>query len=449
MATPFKLPELGENIETAQIVKVLVEVGDEVAADQPLFEAETNKATVEVPADGAGVVTEVHVSEGDEVSVGSVLLMLGDAGEVGEPAEKTEEKAAPEEKPPAAPEEDTAPEPAPAEQPAPDAERQAGPEPSEKSAPAPAPPASPPTGARVPAAPSVRKFARELGLDIARVTGSGPQGRVSVEDVKRYAKRLHERTAVTPPVPGTTALPPLPNFEKWGPVEREKMSNIRRVTAEHLTHCWSQIAHVTQFDRADITELDVLRKKYADRAAKQGGKLTMAVMVVKIAAAALKVFPRFNASVDMPNREIVLKKFINVGIAVSAPHGLLVPVLRDVDRKNMVQIAVEASEIAAKARDGKVSLEELQGGTFTVTNLGSIGGTHFTPIVNYPEVAILGMGRAYTEPGYNEQGEIVPRTLLPLSLSYDHRIIDGADGARFLRWVVEAIEQPLLLALEG
>ena len=448
MATPFKLPELGENIEAAQIVKVLVEVGDKVAADQAVFEAETNKATVEVPADRAGVVTEVHVSEGDEVSVGAVLLMLGDAAEVGEPAENTEETPPPEEEPPEGPEEDAPAEPEPEEQPAQGVQTEAESEPSEEPPPASAAPAPAP-GARVPAAPSVRKFAREIGIEIARVPGSGPEGRVGIDDVKRYAKNLHEQAAVTPPVPGTTALPPLPNFEKWGAVEREKMSNIRRVTAEHLTHCWSQIAHVTQFDRADITELEVLRKKYADRATKQGGKLTMAVMVVKIAAAALKVFPRFNASVDMPNREIVLKKFINIGIAVSAPHGLLVPVLRNVDRKNMVQIAVEVSEIAAKAREGKVSLEELQGGTFTVTNLGSIGGTHFTPIVNYPEVAILGMGRAYTEPGYNEQGDIVPRTLLPLSLSYDHRIVDGADGARFLRWIVDAIEQPLLLSLEG
>jgi pyruvate dehydrogenase E2 component (dihydrolipoamide acetyltransferase) len=434
MARPFKLPELGENIETAQIVRVVVAVGDTVKAEQPLFEAETNKATVEIPATEGGVVTEIRVSEGDEVNVGDVLLLIGDDAELGEPAEKepSAQAAEPAAAKPAA---------------------EAGPEPEGGGAPEmppePEPAAPRPAGVSVPAAPSVRRFAREIGVDIARVRGTGPEGRVSIEDVKAHARQFNQRAAVTPPIPGATALPPLPDFAKWGAVRREKMSNIRRATAEHLTHCWTQIAHVTQFDKADVTELDALRRKYAERATAEGGKLTMAVMVVKVAASALKMFPRFNASVDMVKREIIYKDFVNIGIAVGTDRGLLVPVLRDVDRKNMVRIAVEVSELAEKTRKGEVSIEDLQGGTFTVTNLGSIGGTHFTPIVNYPEVAILGMGRAYREAGFSESGEVEQRWVLPLSLSYDHRLIDGADGARFLRWVVEAIEQPLLLSLEG
>jgi pyruvate dehydrogenase E2 component (dihydrolipoamide acetyltransferase) len=293
----------------------------------------------------------------------------------------------------------------------------------------------------------VRRFAREIGIELARVTGSGPNGRVSVEDVKAFARKLNEgaaaRPAATPPVEA-----PLPNFARWGEVERKPMSHIRRATAEHLVECWNRIPHVTHFDKADITELETLRRKFAPKAEAQGGKLTMAVMVVKAAAAALKVFPKFNSSIDMARREIVFKKYCHVGIAVNTERGLLVPVLRDADRKNMIQIAVEVNQIAEKARKGKLALEDMQGGCFTVTNLGRVAGTYFTPIVNHPEVAILGMGRTFEEARF-VNGTCVPRTVLPLSLSYDHRLIDGADGAEFLRWIVEAIEEPLLLSLQG
>jgi pyruvate dehydrogenase E2 component (dihydrolipoamide acetyltransferase) len=291
----------------------------------------------------------------------------------------------------------------------------------------------------------VRRFAREIGIDVDTVEGTGPHGRVSLDDVKRHARVQNQRRAEGL----TVRTPPLPDFSRWGEVHREAMSSIRRATAEHMAVCWSNIPHVTHFESADITKLDWLRKKYADRAAAQGGKLTMAVMIVKIVAEALKKFPKFNASIDVEKREIVYKDYIHVGIAVATERGLLVPVLRDTGRKNMVQLAAEVDAIAKKAREGSLSMDDLGGGTFTVTNLGAIGGSFFTPIINHPEVAILGMGRASRQPTVNEAGEIEIRTILPLSLSYDHRLIDGAEAARFARWIAEAIEEPLLLSLEG
>ncbi len=436
MATEFKLPELGENIESIQVVKIMVAPGDVVAIDQPVLELETDKATIEVPSSIAGTVSAVTVSEGDEIQVGQTILELGDASE-GEAA------AAPE----------TTPEPAPAASPEPVAAPQ--PEvptaPAESSAPVPAAvvPASE-SDARVAAAPSVRKFAREIGIVLSEVPGSGAHGRVSKDDVKRYAKQLNEgRVApVGGGVASGVALPPLPDFSKWGEVEAKKMSVIRFKTAEHMALSWSQVPHVTIQDKADITELEVLRKQYADLAAKEGGKLTMAVMVCKVVAQALVKFPAFNASVDMAGKKIIYKSYVNLGVAVSTPRGLMVPVIRDADQKNMVQLAAEIQDMAGKCRDGKIQLEDLEGGTFTVTNLGRICGTHFTPIINYPEVAILGMGRGYEEPLVVD-GSISKRTVLPLSLSFDHRVIDGSDGAAFMGWVKEAIEQPLVLALNG
>jgi pyruvate dehydrogenase E2 component (dihydrolipoamide acetyltransferase) len=308
-----------------------------------------------------------------------------------------------------------------------------------------------PTSAQVqvPASPSVRRFAREIGIEIGSVPGTGPQGRISTDDVKAYAKKLNagRGTSAVGQSAGMPSLPPLPEFEKWGETKRESMSPVRLKTARQMQLCWSQIPHVTQFNQADITEIEQLRKQYAKRAEAVGGKLTMAVMVVKVVASALKMFPKFNCSIDMETKEIIYKDFVNVGIAVNTPRGLLVPVLRDVDKKNMVEISAQVMEVAEKARTGRVSMDDLSGGTFTVTNLGSIGGTHFTPIINFPEVAILGMGRAFQMASIVEGGG--PRMVLPLSLSYDHRIIDGAEGAAFLKWIVDAVEQPLLLSLEG
>jgi len=309
-------------------------------------------------------------------------------------------------------------------------------------------------GRVAPASPSVRRLAREVGVDINAVQGTGPAGRISQEDVKEHARRILSSVgSATAPAgagraPGRPSVPALPNFEKWGEVEREPMSNIRRKTAEHLSLAWNTIPHVTQFDKADITSLEELRKKYAQVVEKAGGKLTVTSILVKVLGAAVKQFPQFNASVDTEKAEIAFKKYVNVGVAVDTDRGLLVPVIRDVDQKNITQIAIEVQKAAEKARARKLTLEEMDGGGITISNLGGIGGTAFTPIVNWPEAAILGVSRGSLEPVYRD-GAFVPRLMLPLSLSYDHRLIDGADAIRFLRWVAEALEQPFLLSLHG
>ncbi|MFO7903334.1 MAG: dihydrolipoamide acetyltransferase family protein [Planctomycetota bacterium] len=441
MATEFKLPELGENIETIQVASVLVKEGDTVAAGQAVLEVETDKASLEVPCPYNGIVKSIEVKEGEDTSVGQTVMTI-----------ESEEQAKTEEPETAAPqaEQATEAESRPESRPSPPpAQEEPSLEPGEAAPPKteaapPPPPPSRTSATPVPAAPSVRRFAREIGVEIGDVPGSGPEGRVSIEDVKAHAKRMNrERPAAATPA---VSAPPLPDFEQWGAVDRQRMSGIRRKTAEHLSMSWRMIPHVTVHDTADITQLEPLRKQYADRAQKAGGKLTMAVMVCKVVAAALKVFPKLNASVDMDKREVVYKKYVNLGVAVSTDRGLLVPVIRDADQKNMVQMAAEISRIAQKAREGSLDVSDMQGGTFTVTNLGRFGGGYFTPVINYPEVAILGMGRAYPQAGVNGG---VDRTVLPLSLSFDHRVIDGADGAKFLGWMTEAIQQPLILALEG
>ncbi|MGH9350886.1 MAG: 2-oxo acid dehydrogenase subunit E2, partial [Terriglobia bacterium] len=297
-----------------------------------------------------------------------------------------------------------------------------------------------------PAAPSVRRVARETGVDINLVPGTGPGGRISAEDVMHYAREIVRSKSAG----GGAGVPaaPLPDFRKWGEVESQPMSNIRRKTAERLAQAWAAIPQVTQYDKADITKLEELRKQYASRAEKAGGKLTVTAIALKVAAAALQLFPQFAASVDAARNEIIYKKYCHIGVAVDTDRGLLVPVVRDVVRKNIAQLSAELSQLADKARNKKLGLEEMEGGVFTITNLGGIGGTYFSPIVNYPEVAILGLSRSQMEPVY-VNGQFAPRLMLPLSLSYDHRLIDGADAARFLRWVAEAIEQPFLLSLEG
>ena len=273
--------------------------------------------------------------------------------------------------------------------------------------------------------------------------GTGNGGRILSGDVVRTARSLLEAARS-----GAAAPPPLPDFSRWGEVEREPMSGIRRTTAVHLSTSWTTIPHVTQHDDADITELEQLRKRFGPRVQQAGGKLTMTAIAVRVVASALRVFPRFAASVDMASREVILKRYTHVGVAVDTDRGLLVPVIRDADRKNVTELSVELGVLAERARDGKLALEEMQGGCFTITNLGGLGGTSFTPIVNYPEVAILGMSRSRVTPVHGDGG-FEPRLLLPLSLSYDHRVIDGADAVRFLRWIVEALENPFLLSLEG
>jgi len=457
MAQEFKLPELGENIESIQVVRVMVAAGGSVALDQPVLELETDKATIEVPSTVAGRIAAVHVQPGDAIKRGQLIFSLAGS------AAATDKPAAAEGKPaaPAAAREDAPP---PVEKAAAETGRSTASvdsidsfESSNASAsvaepPAAAsavpPPVTPDSGRKVPAAPSVRRFAREIGIDLVLVPGSGPHGRVSKDDVKRYSKQLNEARPVAGAAAVGAPLPPLPDFTKWGTVERKKMSVIRAKTAEHMTLSWSQVPHVTIYDKADITELEQLRLQYAGLAEKEGGKLTMAVMVCKITAQALRKFPAFNASADIATREIIYKNYVHLGIAVNTPRGLMVPVVRNADTKNMVTLAKEIQELAMKCREGKIKLEEIEGSTFTVTNLGRVCGIYFTPIVNYPEVAILGLGRAYEEPAV-VNGAIVKRTMLPLSLSFDHRVIDGADGSAFMGWVKEAIEQPLILALNG
>ncbi len=456
----FLIPELGENVEAGDVVRVLVKPGDALEKDQPVLELETDKATIEVPSSVAGVVKDVKVKAGDKVSVGQLVLTVDEAAAGEKPAEA---KPAAEAKPePAAAEARPAAGPA---KPAPDRPEEAmhddlaGSEspredegPSKvvdisrggRQAPAAAAQAvpAPGGGGLVPAAPSTRRYARELGVDIAEIEGSGPGGRISQDDVKAHARTLIQSGG------GRAAAVPLPDFSQWGEVEVQPMRNIRRITAERLSAAWATVPHVTQFDKADITELENLRQKFAKKVEQAGGKLTITAIALKVVAAALKAFPQFNSAVDMKNQAIVLKKYVNVGIAVDTDRGLLVPVVRDVDRKNIVELSVELTQIAEKARAGKLQPGEMQGGGFSISNLGGIGGTYFTPIINAPEVAILGMSRSVTEPVWID-GQFEPRLMMPLSLSYDHRVIDGADGIRFLRWVCEAFEQPFLLSLEG
>jgi pyruvate dehydrogenase E2 component (dihydrolipoamide acetyltransferase) len=302
----------------------------------------------------------------------------------------------------------------------------------------------------VPAAPHTRRLAREIGVDIYDVKGTGPGGRISEDDVKAHAKAVLSSVtgAQAPARAGHFTEPKLPDFAKWGKIERVSMRGVRRKTAEHLAESWNTIPHVTQHDRADITELEQLRARFAPKAEQAGGKMTVTAIALKVCAAALKVFPQFNATIDMEKEEIIYKQYISIGVAADTDRGLLVPVIRDVDKKNIVELAVELSQISQKARDKKITLADMEGGTFTITNLGGIGGTAFTPIVNHPEVAILGLSRSRMEPEWIG-GKFEPRLILPLSLSYDHRLIDGADAARFLRWVAEAFEQPFLLSVQG
>jgi len=286
-------------------------------------------------------------------------------------------------------------------------------------------------------------------VDITQVTGTGPGGRISMDDIKGFARQVNtDVRGLTVRQADVTVQEALPDFTRWGEVERAAMTSVRRRTAEHMAYAWTTIPHVTQFDKVDITELERLRKKHAPRVERMGGKLTITAMVLKVIAAALKQFPQFNASLDAPNNEIVYKKYYNIGVAVDTDRGLLVPVIHNVDQKNMIQLSIELTQMAERARTRKTTLDEMQGGTFTVTNLGGIGGTAFTPIVNAPEVAILGISRTQIEPLFVD-GKFEPRTILPLALSYDHRVIDGAGGARFLRWIIEVIEQPFLLFLEA
>jgi pyruvate dehydrogenase E2 component (dihydrolipoamide acetyltransferase) len=300
--------------------------------------------------------------------------------------------------------------------------------------------------ASIAAAPSARRLARELGVTISDIRGSGSGGRISMDDVTAYARRaLAGAAGGARPAAAAAALP---DFSHWGPVERKPMSGVRRTTAHRLTQAWNQVPHVFQMDRADITQVEALRKKLSKKAEAEGrAPVTITAFLMKVLAAAMKKFPQANSSVDLQNDEIIYKQYIHIGVAVDTDRGLLVPVIRDVDKKDLFQIADEIAQAAEKARNRKLSLDDMQGGSITISNLGSLGGGAFTPIVNWPEVAILGVARAKMEPVFIDS-EFVPRFLMPLTLSYDHRVVDGADGVRLLRWVVEAVEQPALIWLD-
>ena len=511
MTTTIKLPELGENVDSGELTKILVSAGDTVSKDQALLELETDKATIEVPSPVAGTIKELHVQEGRKIKVGDTLFTIEESGEGAQQTQKAqkEERSAEASRPEASAQEVAAkgttvvpaavreertgserrPEArsAPAERaPARQARAEAKPEaakpesgpavlpqreegqkrepkvaPAEVSAEAETSAETQSEDTVIPfraevleqarrpghlaaASPAIRRFARELGVDINQVKGTGPEGRIDDEDVKSYAREVISRAAGGQLPAGAPSE--LPDFSKWGEVERKPMSSVRRSTAEHLAQAWLSVPQVTQFDSADITDLETLRSHFADEQSGGAPKITVTAIALKVAAAALQKFPQFAASIDMGNLEIVYKRYRNIGVAVDTSYGLLVPVVRDVDRKSIPQLARELTELSERARAKKLGLEEMAGGVFTITNLGGIGGSGFSPIVNYPEVAILGISRLRVEPRQVSGGATFePRKILPLSLSYDHRLIDGADGARFLRWIAETLEQPALL----
>jgi pyruvate dehydrogenase E2 component (dihydrolipoamide acetyltransferase) len=431
MAVVFKLPDLGENITSAEVVSVSAVVGDVIRADQTLIEVETDKAVTDVPAPIGGKLIEIAVKVGDKLAVGDIIAKIEEAS-----GEAAAASAAAPSAPQAAPV--VAAPPAP---PAVAAESRGDSTEGFAALPEQVDVLAPDADRPVPASPSVRKFAREIGVDIGQVIGSGPAGRISMDDVKSFSRRVPTGG------PRGAVRKALPDFRKWGEIDRQPMSNVRKKTALQMETGW-QAPHVTLHDKADVTGLEQFRQQYKGHVEQAGGKLTITAMLLRIASAALKKFPALNCSIDMAQQEVVYKKYVNVGVAADTPRGLVVPVILHADQKTVTQLSVELTEMAARARAGKLSLEEMTGGTFTITNLGGIGIGHFTPIINDPEVAILGIGRSNYEPVYVD-GQFQPRLIMPLSLSFDHRIVDGADGARFLRWIVEAIQQPLLLAMEG
>jgi len=476
MKREFRLPELGENVSQGTVGRILVRPGDAVTAGQNVLEIETDKAVAEIPVPFSGTVVEVRVKEGAPVKTGDVVMVLEESA-TGTAPSPTHQPAAPE-----------------ASEPSVSAAPIVPPMPPSVSPVAPAAPVSHPVspapavpaGARkgpVRAAPSVRALARELGVNLEDVPTADPTGRVTAADVMAWHQALQQGAPVpqtpaaeSPEIPvafekdmasvpaaslsptgavstdlpraADSITPGEPVEDRWGPATAEPMNAVRRKTAIHMTECWTAIPHVTHFDKADITALETLRLKYTRSVEKAGGRLTITSFVLKALPFVLKQFPKFNASVDMAGQRVIYKRYYHIGVAVDTPTGLLVPVLRDVDRKSVTELSIELPAVAARARERKLTLEDMQGGTFTVSNLGGLGGHAFTPIINAPEVAILGMSRAQYEPVWNG-GQFVPRLMLPFSLSYDHRLIDGADAARFLRRLIEILENPWTLFMEA
>jgi pyruvate dehydrogenase E2 component (dihydrolipoamide acetyltransferase) len=449
MTVEFKLPLISEGVEAADIAAVHVHEGDVVEAGQIVLEVETEKAVAEIPSPQAGRIGKVLVKQGQTVKIGELLLTFDEAGS----GEKPEPAAAPAAAAAPAPAASKPSSSAPAAKPAAPQPKTEAAEPaaassqpveaSTKSSEAPPKPA--PTSTIVttrthvddnghnepplPAGPATRRLARELGVDLHRVSGTGPGGRITTDDVQAFVRSL--TTGRTLDVTAPMAAPSLPPFDRFGPIERQPMNKLARVSAANLSFAWQTIPHVTQHELADVTELEEARQSYMKTIGQSGPKITMTAIMVKAAVGALKAFPKFNSSIDTAAGELVVKRYFHIGVAVDTEFGLVVPVIHDADRKTVLTIASELAGVARKARDRKLDVNDMQGGTFTITNLGGIGGTAFTPIVNYPEAAVLGMSRTQTQLKLVD-GKLVERLMLPLSLSYDHRIVNGADAARFV-----------------
>ena len=422
MNIDFKLPELGEDIDSGDVINVLVAEGETLQPDQGVLELETDKAVVEIPCPDGGTIAKIHVSKGETIKVGQVILTLeSDSSAEEQPPEPAEAQAA----------EAQAAEAQAAEEP-PGA--QAAPEPSP--APASAAPSDP-----IPAGPAVRRLARESGVDLRQVPGSGPHGRVTLEDVR--ARTGASGAAITTEA---VVLPGEPGQDDWGPVRRDRVSRIRRTIAAQMVRSASTIPHVTNFDDADVTDLDHLRKGVPEGSLGPGVKLTMMPFVMKAVALALRRHPMVNASLDEENNQIIYKQYVHLGVAVDTPRGLVVPAVRNADEMSVFQLARELATLAQRARAAELSVEELRGGTFTLSNLGAVGGSYSTPIINHPEVAILLLGRSRRLPAVYEE-EVELRLMLPLSLSYDHRVVDGAAAARFLNEVIDHLQSPARLLL--
>lgn len=472
MSFEFKLPDVGEGIHEAEVLAIKVKVGDTVNEYQPIFDVETDKAVVEITSPTSGVVEKILVKVGEMAKVGNTMITFNTGAQAAPvaAAEKTAEPAAATAKTSAAPAARTN-------------EAMSGGNGRSSAAVIEAPARS---EGPVPAAPATRRLAREMGVDLRLVKGSGPAGRVVKEDIRAFAEGVpssvrtsaassassspathrHSPAARAGSTPGresaseadssnlsreplTLAPFDMPDFTKFGPVDRVPLRSLRRRIAINMTQSWTHVPHVAHFDQIDITDLEKYRQKHEASVAQKGGKLTLTVLTLKAIVSALKKFPQFNSSLDEKTSEIIYKRYFNIGVAVATERGLIVPVIKDVDKKSIVDLSVELADLATKTRDGKVELDKLQGGTFTITNIGAIGGTGMMPMVNYPEVGIFGMAKSKLQPVVNKQGEIVVRNILNCTLSFDHRVADGAEAAYFVRHVSECLEDPFKLLLEA
>lgn len=449
MAKEITLPKLSEDADEGNVAEVMVKEGDSVDKDDSIIAVESDKATVEVPCPEAGTVKEVKVSEGDAIKTGDVILLLEDGedessdkdtsdGEEEKSDEKDDEETQPEEAEEdeeeleEAKEQESGKNTEEAEEPDDKKKAEESEDEGKKESGDIKPEEEKDPTSVVPAAPGAKRLAREHDVDLTEIKGSGPDGLITENDVRKATGLSGS---------GKEIQTELPDFNQWGTVERKPLSNSRKTTAKQTQASWQAIPHVTQFDEASISNIQKYIEENQKEAEEKGGKLTITAVLTKLIANALHQFPKFNASIDMVNEEVILKKFINIGIAVDTENGLLVPIVRDVDQKAIIELALEITELAEKARKSKLSQEEMEGGNFIISNLGGIGGTQFTPVIYHPQVAILGVSEITTKPVYNA-GAFKPQLTLPLSLSYDHRLIDGAEGARFLRYVCNALEDP-------